>query len=141
MQLGDMIEETLGSPLDRPAILNMLTSLCLYVFSCHRVFAQVANRKFSSLSLPRRFPLRLTLSTLLQLDARMVLRFFLSSATSGRFSIKFTMLFNAFSNISSTSLQLPLVTPTILKLSTTPFSSLFELTTVSSTSSCSFMST
>ncbi|GAA5819983.1 hypothetical protein JCM10212_005636 [Sporobolomyces blumeae] len=43
MQLGDMIEAQLGSPLSRSAILGMLTSLNLYVFSCHRVFAQVAN--------------------------------------------------------------------------------------------------
>ncbi|GAA5924303.1 Zn(II)2Cys6 transcription factor domain-containing protein [Sporobolomyces koalae] len=43
MQLGELIEEQLGAPLNRPAILGMLTSLCLYVFSCHRVFAQVSN--------------------------------------------------------------------------------------------------
>ncbi|GAA5979054.1 hypothetical protein JCM5350_004217, partial [Sporobolomyces pararoseus] len=43
MQLGEIIEEQLGIPLNRPGILNMLTSLCLYVFSCHRVFSQVSN--------------------------------------------------------------------------------------------------
>ncbi|GAA5894933.1 Zn(II)2Cys6 transcription factor domain-containing protein [Sporobolomyces salmoneus] len=43
MQLGELIEENLGVPLNRPGILNILTSLCLYVFSCHRVFCQVAN--------------------------------------------------------------------------------------------------
>ncbi|GAA6008707.1 hypothetical protein JCM11491_003406 [Sporobolomyces phaffii] len=43
LQLGEIIEEQLGAPLNRPSILHMLTSLCLYVFSCHRVFSQVSN--------------------------------------------------------------------------------------------------
>jgi hypothetical protein len=49
MQLGELIEEQLGAPLNRPGILSMLTSLCLYVFSCHRVFSQVSNREYLEL--------------------------------------------------------------------------------------------
>lgn len=45
MQLGELIDENLGIPLNRPGLVNMLTLLCLYVFSCHRVFCQVANRE------------------------------------------------------------------------------------------------
>jgi hypothetical protein len=76
-----------------------------------------------------------------QLVAQAVLRSFLSFATSGLFSIRFTKLFSAFNNTSSTSLQLRRVMSTILKRSIMQFSSQSEPTTVSSISSCLFIFT